>query len=257
MEIRDWRLGIGVISNRQSLISFFVMHRFFVNPQFISETAVTFPPEQAHQIRSVLRMAPGAGVVVLDNAGWEYDVTLTAVTKQQVMGEITARRTAVAEPATHLTLYQAMLKRDNFEWVLQKGTEIGVSRFVPVVTARSVVTTVKPNKLERWQRIITEAAEQSRRGRIPELAAPLPLAEAIAACTTEAKLMPWEEAGDVTIAQALAGRPRSVALFIGPEGGFDVTEVVGGVTAVTLGPRILRAETAAIVAAALTLHTLG
>ncbi len=233
------------------------MHRFFVDPQFITETAVSFPPEQAHQIRTVLRMAPSAGVVVLDNAGWEYDVTLTAVTKQQVTGDITARRAAAGEPTTHLTLYQAMLKRDNFEWVLQKGTEIGVSRFVPLITARTVVTAVKPNKLARWQRILTEAAEQCRRGRIPELAAPLPLPEAIAACNAEAMLMPWEEAVSTTMGSALAGKPRSVALFIGPEGGFTAEEVDERVTAVTLGPRILRAETAAIVAATLTLQTLG
>lgn len=233
------------------------MHRFFVDPQFIGKTAVTFPPEQAHQMRAVLRMAPGADVVVLDNAGWEYAVTLTVVTKSQVLGDIIARRPATGEPATHLTLYQALLKRDNFEWVLQKGTEIGVSRFVPIITARTVVTAVKPPKRDRWQRILTEAAEQCRRGRIPELAAPLPLAEAITACPAEAMLMPWEETRGATLAAALAGKPRSVALFVGPEGGFNPAEVDERVTAVTLGPRILRAETAAIVAATLTLQTLG
>lgn len=233
------------------------MHRFFIDPQFIGATAVTFPPEQAHQMRAVLRMAPGADVVVLDNAGWEYAVTLTAVTKSQVLGDIIARRPATGEPATHLTLYQALLKRDNFEWVLQKGTEIGVSRFVPIITARTVVTAVKPHKLERWQRILTEAAEQSRRGRIPELAPPLPLAEAIAACPAEALLMLWEAAGGMPLPAALAGKPRSVALFIGPEGGLDPTEIDEKVTAVTLGPRILRAETAALVAATLALQACG
>ncbi len=234
-----------------------MMHRFFIDPQFISDTAVSFPPEQAHQMRAVLRMAPGDGVVVLDNAGWEYDVTLTDVSNRQVLGEITARRTAGGEPATHLTLYQALLKRDNFEWVLQKGTEIGVSRFVPIITARTVVTAVKPNKRTRWQRILTEAAEQCRRGRIPELAPPQPLAEAIAACTAAVRLMPWEEAGGKPLTAALTGKPRTVALFIGPEGGFDPAEIDAKVTAVTLGPRILRAETAAIVAATLTLQALG
>lgn len=230
------------------------MHRFFVDPRFIGATAVSFPPEQAHQIRTVLRMAPGDQVVALDNAGWEYEVALTAVSQQRVLGDITARRPAAGEPATHLTLYQAMLKQDRFEWVLQKGTEIGVSRFVPLITARSVVTAVRPNKLERWQRILTEAAEQCRRGRIPELAAPLSLAEAISACTAEAMLMPWEGAVSTTVSGTLVGRPRSVALFVGPEGGFGEVEVDARVTAVTLGPRILRAETAAIVAATLVLQ---
>lgn len=234
-----------------------MMHRFFVDPRFIGATAVSFPPEQAYQIRTVLRMAPGDRVMALDNTGWEYEVTLTTVSKEAVAGQIEVRRLAVGEPATHLTLYQALLKQDRFEWVLQKGTEIGVSRFVPIVTGRSVVTTVRPNKLERWQRLLAEAAEQSRRGRIPELAAPISLAQALAACPAEVVLMPWEEAQGVTISQALAGQPRTVALFIGPEGGFTAAEAGLGATAVTLGPRILRAETAAIVAATLVLQACG
>ncbi len=238
------------------------MHHFFIDPQFISATAVTFPPEQAHQLRAVLRMGVGDAVIVLDNAGQAYAVTLTHVEKRQALGEITAQYAASGEPATHLTLYQALLKRDNFEWVLQKGTEIGVSRFVPVITARTMVTAVTTNKHDRWQRILTEAAEQCRRGRIPELAAPMPLAAAAAACTAAAFLVPWEEATGLTIADALAGRPRAVALFIGPEGGLATDELAdhlntGRVTAVTLGPRILRAETAAIVAATLALQACG
>ncbi|MCA9976711.1 MAG: RsmE family RNA methyltransferase, partial [Anaerolineales bacterium] len=110
------------------------MHRFFVDPQFISDTAVSFPTEQAHQLRTVLRMNVGDAVVVLDNDGQAYDVTLTYIEKRQVLGEITARYAAGGEPGTHITLYMALLKRDNFEWVLQKGTEIGVTRFVPLLT---------------------------------------------------------------------------------------------------------------------------
>ncbi len=233
------------------------MHRFFLEPQLIGPTAVSFPPPLAHQIHTVLRMGIGARVVVLDNAGQAYDVTLTAVSRQQVTGQITARYPAPGEPTTHLTLYQAILKGEQFEWVLQKGTEIGVSRFVPIYTARSVVTAVRPTKQARWQRILREAAEQCRRARIPELADSMPLAEALATCTAEAMLMPWEEAQGASIAAALAGRPRSVALFIGPEGGLAAEEVGGRATAVTLGPRILRAETAAVVAATLVLQACG
>ncbi|MCB8967427.1 MAG: 16S rRNA (uracil(1498)-N(3))-methyltransferase [Ardenticatenaceae bacterium] len=237
------------------------MHRFFVDPQFISDTAVSFPPEQAHQLRTVLRMNVGDAVVVLDNDGQAYDVTLTHIEKRQVLGEITARYAAGGEPGTHITLYMALLKRDNFEWVLQKGTEIGVTRFVPLLTARTVVA-AKTNKQERWQRILTEAAEQCRRGRIPELTAPQPLSTAAAAHGADIALIPWEEATQITLAAALAAQPvRSVALFIGPEGGFAESEVengrLQGLIPVTLGPRILRAETAAIVAATLTLQACG
>lgn len=233
------------------------MHRFFVDPQLIGPTAVSFPPHLAHQIHAVLRMTPGTQVLVLDNAGQAYQVTLTAVSRRQVIGQITSRSAAAGEPATHLTLYQAVLKAEHFEWVLQKGTELGVSRFVPIITARTVVTAVRPSKAARWQRILTEAAEQSRRGRIPELAAPMPLAKALATCTADVILMPWEGATGPSIAAALVGRPRSVALFIGPEGGLAAEEIGGRATAVSLGPRILRAETAAIVAVTLVMQACG
>lgn len=239
------------------------MHRFFIDPQFITETAVSFPPQQAHQLCTVLRMAVGDGVVVLDNAGQAYDVTLTHVDRRQVLGEITAQYVATGEPATYLTLYLALLKRDNFEWVLQKGTEIGITRFVPLLTARTVVTAAKAGKQERWQRILAEAAEQCRRGRVPELTPPIALTDAVVTRDAAVALMPWEEAiNDVGITAVLPQpSPVSVALFIGPEGGFAQEEVEygrsHGLIPVTLGSRILRAETAAIVAATLVLQACG
>lgn len=234
------------------------MHHFFVN-DLRSERAI-FSDEQAHQIAHVLRMRPGERVKVLDNAGWQYVAELAEVGRR-VTAVLRQKQPAANEPSSQLTLYQALLKRDNFEWVLQKGTEIGVSRFVPLITARTVAHL--PKKSDRWQRILTEAAEQSRRGRIPELAAPLPLAEAWpAAATADLALLPWEDATEQTIPQALQGiRPSSIAIFIGPEGGWTETEVRDGrghgLIPVTLGPRILRAETAAIVATALARQLIG
>jgi 16S rRNA (uracil1498-N3)-methyltransferase len=157
----------------------------------------------------------------------------------------------------------ALLTREKFEWVLQKCTEIGISRFVPVVTQRSLVQAMdlKPSKLERWQKIISEAAEQSRRGRIPELSEPMKLAKALAQHGAEVAMIPWEgmevaSATAVTIRSTLAGKtPQTIALFIGPEGGFAPEEIElaqrHNVQPITLGKRILRAETAAIVAPAL------
>lgn len=237
------------------------MHRFFVAPDRLTETAVTFPAALAHQVRTVLRLPPGDEVVVLDNTGQEYTVTLVDVTREQVTGQITGKRPSPGEPAVQLTLYAALLKRDNFEWVLQKGTEIGITRFIPLLTRRTVVTAVSPAKQERWQRILIEAAEQSRRGRVPTLAPPLPLTTALSTLTTDLALIPWEEMTGYDLRAALSGQhPRSVALFIGPEGGFDPAEVAQataqGVIPVTLGPRILRAETAVLVASALIIHEL-
>lgn len=233
------------------------MHRFFVPAPAGYEVGqrLALPAERAHQVRSVLRMAPGDGVIVLDDAGFEYEAALVEVGRSDVTVEIVAKRPSAGEPTVHISLYQSLLKKDNFEWVLQKGTELGVSRFVPLLTARTVAA-FRPQKMARWQRIVMEAAEQSRRGRIPVVAAALPLAAALPAggCA----LLAWEETADLTIAQALAGRsPSHVALFIGPEGGFALEEAVlaqqHGVASVTLGRRILRAETAAVAAITLLL----
>lgn len=244
------------------------MHHFFIPPHNISDRQVILTGEQARQVAQVLRMRVGETVVVLDNEGWEYEVQLTAVTSQQVNADILEKRLAEGEPSVHITLYMALMKRDKFEWVLQKGTEVGVSRFVPVVTQRTLVQDmeIKPGKLERWGKIVLEAAEQSRRGRVPALSEPVKLAAALAQHGAELAIVPWEEAEAasataVTLRTVLAGKsPQTIALFIGPEGGFAVEEIElaqhQNVQPVTLGKRILRAETAAIVTAALLTYEL-
>lgn len=228
------------------------MHHFFV--QDIRNGQAHFSVEQSHQISRVLRLPAGERVMVLDNAGWQYAAELVEVGRRAT-AVLRHKSPAANEPTLHLTLFQALLKRDNFEWALQKGTEVGVSRFVPLLTARTVAQ--PPHKLERWERILAEAAEQCRRGRIPDLAAPLRLADAWhEAAKADIALLPWEGASDLTVKTVLAGKqPQSVALLIGPEGGWTEEEVENGrshgIIPVTLGPRILRAETAAIVSAAL------
>jgi 16S rRNA (uracil1498-N3)-methyltransferase len=246
-------------------------HRFFVQPDQIAGQRVTLANEQARQIASVLRLRERDQIAVLDNSGWQYDVRLERVTTDYVTGAIVARSRAEREPAARLTLYQAMLKKDNFEWVLQKGTEIGVARFVPLITERSVVRQkdLKAAKAQRWQRIISEAAEQSGRGFLPELAAPMELDEALAAAREfDSALMPWVQERESGLVNQVKDLPETqekvgprIALFIGPEGGFSEEETAraqkAGVQPVSLGPRILRSETAAVVAAALTLSALG
>ena len=233
------------------------MHRFFVTT--IKDEYVIFSDEQAHQMRQVLRMSVGDRVVALvDGAGWEYEAELVQVDKKGVTAVIHHKRPITTEPTVHLTLYQCLLKRDNFEWVLQKGTEIGVSRFVPLLSERTVAH--PPKKLDRWQRIVTEAAEQSGRGSIPEIAPAIKLTDVLAAWQSDQLgLMPWVAEDSVTIGSALTvTEPVEVGVFIGPEGGWTDDEVENGRSAglipVTLGRRILRAETAAIVAAALVMQ---
>jgi 16S rRNA (uracil1498-N3)-methyltransferase len=249
------------------------MHRFFIPPDWLHGSSVILWDPVTHQIRSVLRMRPGARIVVLDNQGWEYEVELVEVRTEHSKGEVKEKRPATGEPEARITLYQCLLKKDNFEWVLQKGTEIGVTRFVPVISQRAVIPdldSVRSHKLSRWERIITEAAEQSRRGLLPALDEPRTFAEAVSESESyHLALIPWERETTRHIRAALedfrasdrASAEPDIALFIGPEGGFADEEVSqaqrAGAVPVTLGPRILRAETAAVTAALLTLYELG
>ncbi len=244
-----------------------MLHRFFVNRQCFHDSKVVITDQQAHQILRVLRLRAGDHIIVLDNEGWEYEVVLAAINKSQLTFEVIDKRQAKGEPQTRITLYQSMLARDKFEWVLQKCTEVGVWRFIPVITRRSLVRksdTFGPAKLERWQRIITEAAEQSHRGLIPEINRPIGFKECISqlsefdlvliASLSEDSKPLGKFTGD-------CGKPKNIAILIGPEGGFTDDEIrlacENGAAAISLGPRVLRTETAAVVASALVLYELG
>ena len=240
-------------------------HRFFIPPHWIDPPIIHLRGDTARQIHTVLRMQPGDEIVVLDNSGMEWRVVLTLVNKTSTQGQIIVQQPAPGEPELQLTLYQGTLKGQKFEWVLQKGTELGVSRFAPTICQRSVVrdksTLLK--KYDRWQQIIKEAAEQSGRGKLPQLAQPLTLAEALIQPQPDVlRLMPWEEANDTTLKEVLSKSAlKNIALFIGPEGGFTTEESQlaqkAGAKLVTLGPHILRAETAGLAACAVIMYQLG
>ena len=243
------------------------MNRFFVPTSSIEGELVRLSPEQAHQVCHVLRLKPGDAIAVLDDSGIEYDVTLTTVCLPETAGRVMGKREAPGEPKTELVLFQSLLAREKFEWVLQKCTEVGVARFVPVLTERSIVRAkmVEERKLDRWRRILTEAAEQSQRGRIPKLDQVLAFGEALSSLAMFDRSLiaaPSDKAS--TLSQALRGlsdRSGAIALMVGPEGGFTPEEVEAackhGATPINLGPRILRTETCAVVACALVLHELG
>lgn len=243
-----------------------MIHRFFVASKCISASSVVLGNDTAHQISTVLRMRPEDEIDVLDNSGQVYRVKLTAVNRTKVTGQIITRQLADTEPAVQLTLYQGTLKAQKFEWVLQKGTELGVSRFVPTLCQRSVAQNREAllKKRIRWQTIIREAAEQSRRGRLPILARPTLFSEALTeSITLPLTLMPWEEPGQISLNTALAeaGFVSKIGIFIGPEGGFSPDEAAlahqYGARVITLGPRILRAETAGLAICAAILYALG
>ncbi|UCF43836.1 MAG: 16S rRNA (uracil(1498)-N(3))-methyltransferase [Planctomycetota bacterium] len=242
-----------------------VLHRFFVLPERIRGEEVVLA-EQAHQIRDVLRLKAGERIIVLDNKGREYEVELTEVRKDEARGQVVEEREATGEPGVRITLYQSLLAREKFEWVLQKCTEVGAARFVPVVTERSVVrdSGIKASRLGRWRRIIQEAGEQSHRGRLPELAAPVKFEDAVRGLEGfDMSLIAAPGAGNRSLGACLGGGKGvgRIALFIGPEGGFTEDEVGqacgNGAMAFSLGKRILRTETAAVVASSVILYEMG
>ena len=252
------------------------MHRFFVLPTAIQGDRVTLTGPIVHQLTHVLRLRPGERVVVLDDSGWEYTVELKRLEREQAEGRIVQRAEARTEPRTRITLYQAVLKGERFEWVLQKGTELGIVAFVPLLCARNVIRNPEAvhKKLARWQTIIREAAEQSRRGRLPRLEPPLFFAEACqqAEASGGLSLLAWEGEPVTSLKAVLqasfeppapnAQYPISnIQILIGPEGGFTPEEVklaqAHSILPITLGRRILRAETAGLVAAAAIFYELN
>jgi 16S rRNA (uracil1498-N3)-methyltransferase len=212
-------------------------------------------------------------ITVLDNSGWEYTVHLDAVERHLVAGTVAGRQLAAGEPRLKLALYVALLRGERFEWVLQKGTELGVSVFVPVVCERSVVddaAEIGAAKIERWERIIREAAEQSRRGRLPKLQPAHLFAPACEHATRRAPaLLLWEGSGGSSLRGLLRTllppptqfAPLSIAAFSGPEGGWTEAEVSTAIRyniqLASLGARTLRAETAPIAAATIMLYEHG
>ena len=239
-------------------------HRFFLpDVELVPGQPVDLTP-LARQLARVLRLHTGAEIHLLDNRGACFLTRIETLDDRRGTGTVLAAEEMGGEPAARLTLYQCSLKADKFEWVLQKGTELGVAGFVPVVSTRSVVrpVTALAKKMDRWQAIIREAAEQAGRARLPTLHAPLTFDQAVGHATGQ-RFLPWEEAdnrapglGDL-VART---RPDALALLVGPEGGIAPEEATlamrHGWQPVTLGPRILRAETAALAAVTIALDRL-
>lgn len=242
------------------------MRRFFVPDGVLGAPKVALEGDLAHRLARVLRMKAGESVILSEGGPTEYEVRLTAVSPKTVAGEVTGEREAPPEPRIELVLYQSLIRANRFDLVLEKGTEIGVSRFVPVVPARGQIQdeSASENRMSRWRRIVVEAAEQCGRGRPPRIDPPQPF-DAAVRDAAGLRLLPWEGGAGLPslggYLRSLEERPDAVSLFIGPEGGFAESEVDlarrASFTLVTLGPRILRSETAGIVAATVVLEALG
>jgi len=247
------------------------MHRFFLPAESITPDQVNFPAPIAHQIRHVLRLKEGMHVEVLDNRGNVLQVRLEEISESGVMGQIITSSQPPDEPAVKVTLCISLTQREKFEWILQKNVEVGTSCILPFTSRYSLVRekTIEAKRRQRWEDILREAAEQSGRIVIPTLGEVCILPKLITHCITkyDVCLAAWEGEHTTSLQRALRTQQnegknlRSVAIFIGPEGGFAQQEVElfeqAGVKLVSLGKRILRMETAAIVAPVLILYELG
>lgn len=200
----------------------------------------------------MLRLGPGDEIVLLAD-GDEIDYRLENVGPAAATGRVLARRRSEAEPRVRLVLALPLLRGEHSELVLESATQLGVSRFVPFTSSRSVARDLGAERRRRWERIVREAVETSRRARVPEIA-PVMRWEALFEELEGDTLVAWEEERGTRLADAVPRDPDAVSLVIGPEGGLSADEVAlamrSGAAVVSLGRRPLRAETAAIAAVA-------
>lgn len=224
---------------------------------------VTIDGEDARHISRVLRMRPGEALTLCDGKGNDLFCTVTAVDGEAVRARVEECRSNRTESPAAIILYQGLPKGDKMEWIVQKAVELGVRAVVPVETSRSVTrldATKGTRKQERWQKIAREAACQCERGILPTVSAPLPWREAVARWQGE-RTVAFYEGGGVPLERLVGRDVRALSLVIGPEGGFSPEEVEdmrkAGAAIATLGPRILRCETAPLAALAVVQHLTG
>lgn len=233
------------------------MHRFFVQPENINKDEVVLHGTDVSHIRTVLRLKPGNQIQVLDGLGSRYSVQLTDVKPSEIRGRIESKEDFQTESPLIIQMGISLLKGNKFDPVLRKSVELGVNQVFPLQTERSVIRVLRTDaakKTARWQKIAREAARQSGRSRLPEVSPDIQTVEEFCRVSQEAdiKLVFWEEEEVCKLSDVSpASSPRSIAVLSGPEGGFSEKEIEiahqYGFQSITLGPRILRAETAPIV----------
>jgi 16S rRNA (uracil1498-N3)-methyltransferase len=227
------------------------VHRFFVDPADVVGDGFPIPRSIAHQVGRVLRLRQGDEIVLLDGHGTELRCRLD----DDGMLTVLERGEAAGEPRHRLTICQALLKGDGLERVVQQGTELGVASFRLFVSERCVVRQLSPSRVQRLQAIARESAEQSERGVVPNVVAPVAFADVL----DREPVLLFERTSDNE--PRLGALEPPVFVVIGPEGGFSPSEIEAarkaGVQVAGLGPRILRAESVAIAAAAIVLSRSG
>ena len=233
-----------------------LMHRFFIDPDRSSDDVVSLMEEDARHAVTVLRLKEGNHIEIIGN-GLRFEAEIISADRQSVLGR-KIRSLPSTEPGLSVTLFQGLPKGDKMDMIVQKATELGVSRIVPVVMSRCVMKLSPsdvPRKMERWSRIIREASKQSGRCMIPGISSPVTLQELAGMKELPGtNIVPWENAeGDGPLSfRNTHPDLSSVGILIGPEGGIDEEEILFlqkcGFVCLTLGKRILRTETAGLAA---------
>lgn len=236
------------------------MRRFFIAPEQVRQAHPRLGEEDARHMRTVLRLQPGAAIVVFDGTGAEYEARIEAIDAQGATVALVRPLPSGSESPLEITLAQAYLKDKKMDALVRRLTELGVTHWLPFMARRSVPSPDEKRaraRQQRWQKISQEAVKQCRRSRPMTIAYPVSFNEALAAAgPCDLKLFFWEGPGTQVLQRSCErSAPTKIFIMIGPEGGFDPDEQQAahtqGFLMAGMGPRILRAETAAVAACAL------
>lgn len=230
------------------------LNRIFCDLPLTSGAEVNLPAAGAYHVARVLRMREGAPLSVFDGAGHEFRAEIARVNGDDVTVRLGSQITGATESPLNISLVQGVSRSERMDWTLQKATELGVTAIAPVLSARSVVRLDErqaQKKQAHWRGIVIGACEQCGRSKVPAVASPVSLREYLANTRKEGLRLVLSPSAPGSLA-GLASLPGKVELLIGPEGGLDDDELIAaqkvGFTPVRLGPRVLRTETAAVVA---------
>jgi 16S rRNA (uracil1498-N3)-methyltransferase len=243
------------------------MPRFFVKPEDIGVDSIKISGDEYNHIKNVLRLKASDIITVSDGMGTDYTARIGGFESNCVMADIISSNTNFTEPPIEVTLFQGIPKSDKMDLIIQKSIELGVKRIVPVKMERTVVKFGSEkdvdSKVTRWQRIALEASKQCNRGRLAKVERPVAFDAALELSgNSHIRILPYENEKANTLKTALENNGvKDISVFIGPEGGFTEEEVrsaeLANVIPVTLGPRILRTETAGIVVLSILMYELG
>ena len=234
------------------------MHRFYVTKEQIHNEQITITGPDVNHIKNVLRMGPGDELIICNGQGKDCYCIIELVSEKNILAKIVSIQDTGTELMANITLFQGLPKKDKMELIIQKAVELGVYEIVPVMTNRVIVKIEddkkKKKKLERWKAIAESAAKQSRRGIIPKIHPIVSFEKALQlGSSLDFGILPYENEKGIKYTKEVMnqiGQYKSIGVYIGPEGGFDESEVIAaqnhGIKPITLGRRILRTETAGL-----------